>query len=182
MTSMASAHVTSKKVSPLAAKYPTIITLTLYHGPQNNAPDGYPNITPAYFSAPANSQVEFIIHSYDDGPAPVVGDDYKVKGTVGGYELVDGKKVTAFNKNNVAHTITMPQLNLNIPLPPKTANEPYVTVKAFYNTGNAGQYNWQCMAACGSGKSGWGGAMSPAPGKGWMYGTFTVYNLKSYQR
>lgn len=173
---MASAH-----VSALAAKYPTVILLTLYHGPQNNAPNGYPNFTPAYFSAPANSRVEFIINSYDDGPGQFIAGDNKVKGTVGGVEWVDGKKTTVVNKNDVAHTLTIPGLGLNIPIPAKTAKEPYVTVKAFYNAGKAGTYSWQCMVNCGSGSSGWEGAMSPATGKGWMFGTFTLYNLKDYQ-
>ena len=176
------AQTVSKHVSALGVKYPTVLLLTLYHGPQNNAPNGYPNFTPAYFSAPANSRVELIINSYDDGPGPVMGDDYKVKGTVGGYEIANGKKIKALGKNSVAHTLTIPSLNLNIPIPAKPANKPYATVTAYFNTGKAGTYNWQCMVACGSGSSGWSGAMAPGTGEGWMYGKFTVYNLKSYQQ
>ncbi len=182
ITGAASAHISAKHVSALATKFPTVIMLNLYHGPQNNGPDGYPNFTPAYFSAPANSTVKLIIHSYDDGPAAVATSYDKVQGTVGGFELVDGKKVTSLKNNNIAHTLTIPSLKLNIPIPPKTAKEAYVTVTATVNTGKAGNYNWQCMVACGSGSSGWSGAMSPGTGKGWMYGTFTVYNLKSYQK
>ena len=175
------AQTVSKHVSALAVEYPTVLLLTVYHGPQNGVMHN-PNFTPAYFSAPANSRVELIIHNYDDGPSPVMGDNYKVKGTVGGYEIAEGKKVTALDKNNVAHTLTIPSLNLNIPIPPKLTNEPYSTVTAYFNTGKAGTYKWDCLAACGTGTGGWAGVMSPALGQGWMYGTFTVYNLKNYQK
>lgn len=176
------AQTVTKHVSAIAVKYPTVLLLTLYHGPQNNGPNGYPNFTPAYFSAPANSQVELIINSYDDGPGVVVGTDNKVKETVGGVEWVDGKKVSSVSKSVIAHTLTIPGINLNIPIPAKTAKEPYVQVKAYFNTGAAGTYAWQCMVNCGSGSTGWGGAMAPSTGMGWMYGKFTVYNLKSYQK
>ncbi len=167
-----SAHSVAKHVSATSIKYPTVIMTTVYTGKQDGK-KGWPEFTPSNFSVPANTRVELIIHSYDDGPAAIMGDNYKVKGTVGGYELVDGKKFTGFNKNNVAHTITVPSLNLNIPIPPKTGKEAYVTVVAQFNTGKAGNYNWQCMGACGSGSSGWMGAMAT---NGWMKGAFSVYN------
>ncbi len=167
-----SAHSVAKHVSAASIKYPVVIQTAVYTGKQDGK-KGWPEFAPAFFAAPANSRVELVIHSYDDGPAAVTGNNYAVKGTIGGYELVDGKKVKTIPAKNVAHTITIPGMNLNIPIPPKTGNEQYVTVVAYFNTGKAGNYPWQCMAACGSGSSGWTGAMST---NGWMKGTFSVYN------
>ncbi len=168
-----SAHTVARHVSAASIKYPVVVTTTIYTGKQDGK-KGWPEFVPGNFELPANSRVELIIHSYDDGPATIPASDLKVQGTVGGYELVDGKKVTHYSnaKNDVAHTLTVPSLGLNIPIPPKTSKEQYVTVIAEFNTGKASNNTWQCEAACGSGASGWMGAMMT---NGWMKGAFNVY-------
>lgn len=137
---------------------------------------GYPEFVPADFSVPANTTVHAEIRCFDDGPATVPGGDEQVKGTAGGtMTLISGVngKLSSFKSQvvqgvdakNVAHTLTIAGIGLNIPIPPLS------TVRFTWKSGAAGTYGWQCMSACGSGNSGWGGPMSTA---GWMKGTMTV--------
>lgn len=137
---------------------------------------GYPEFVPADFSVPANSTVHAEIRCFDDGPATVPSGYQQVKGAVGGtMTLISGVngKLSSFKSQvvhgvdakNVAHTLTIASIGLNIPLPPLS------TVRFTFKTGAAGTYGWQCMSACGSGNSGWGGPMSTA---GWMKGTMAV--------
>jgi hypothetical protein len=61
----------------------------------------------------------------------------------------------------VSHTLTIAKLGLSIPIAPKS-------ITTFtYHTGAAGSFGWQCMDPCGSGPTGWDGAMST---KGYMQG------------
>ena len=167
-----SAHSVAKHSTGVALP-PVVIQTSVITGKMDGK-KGWPEFASAYWSVPANSKVELIIHSYDDGGAPVTGPNLTVKGTIGGVEYVDGKQVKGFGKNDVAHTITIPQLGLNIPIPPRSEKEKFVTVVAYFNVSKPGTYNWQCMAQCGSGASGWGGAMSTG---GWMKGSLNVYKM-----
>ena len=167
-----SAHTVAKHASGVAM-LPVVIQTNVITGKMDGK-KGWPEFAPAFWSVPQNSKVELIIHSYDDGGAGVTGPNLNVKGTIGNVEYVDGKAVKGFGKNNVAHTITIPQLGLNIPIPPRSAKEKFVTVVAYFNVAKPGNYTWQCMAQCGSGASGWGGAMSTP---GWMKGTLNVYKM-----
>ncbi len=136
---------------------------------------GYPQVVPADFTVPANATIHCEIRCFDDGAASVPSGYEKVKGTVGGtvtlvplvQEVPSGKghTVQALDPKKVAHTITMTDIGLNIPIPPLTA------VRFTFKTGAAGTHPWQCMAACGTGTGGWGGPMST---DGWMKGTMTI--------
>ncbi|RIV22039.1 hypothetical protein D2Q93_09675 [Alicyclobacillaceae bacterium I2511] len=133
---------------------------------------GWPEIVPANMTLPANQNVTILIHSYDDGNAPIPEGDNVVKGTQSGTMLLNGKAVKSVPTADVAHTITIPTIGLNIPIPVKTSSEPYSTVEFTFHTPATGEkLHWQCMAACGSGASGWGGAMAT---NGWMQGVWTV--------
>lgn len=131
---------------------------------------GWPAVYPADFTVPGNTDVTVTVRNYDDGTAPVTATYGKVTGTVGGSEQVNGKTVTSIDPAQVSHTITVNSLSLNIPIPPATSNGPSVVVFTFH-TPAKGTYIWQCMAPCGSGTDGWGGAMMT---DGWMKGTITV--------
>jgi hypothetical protein len=140
-----------------------VVTSTKAH------PD-WPAFTNPFWTAKVGDTVILTIRSFDDGTAPVPAEFAKVTGTVGGVEQVDGKTVAGVPAQQVAHTFTVPALGLNIPIPvaPKGGS---VTVVAVIHLTKAGTFDWQCMAPCGSGANGWGGAMAA---NGYMRGAITI--------
>ncbi|MDA8442463.1 MAG: hypothetical protein M0Z55_08810 [Peptococcaceae bacterium] len=148
-------------------------TMTMETGKMDGKP-GWPKFVPGNLTLPANADVTLTINSYDDGNAGIPTGDNKVTGTVGGSMTLDGKSVTSIPTKDVAHTITISSLGLNVPIAVKTASEKYsVTTFTFHTPSTPTVLNWQCEAACGSGKDGWEGAMST---DNWMKGTFNVVN------
>ncbi len=137
---------------------------------------GWPEFVPANFSVPAHAVVQAEIRCFDDGTATVPPAYSHVRGTVGGSMTVlaavngdiaraPAHVVKGINLKDVAHTLTVPSLGLNVPIPPSS------TVRFLFATGAAGSHAWQCMSACGTTSSGWGGPMSS---NGWMRGTMAV--------
>lgn len=137
---------------------------------------GWPEYVPADFSVPANMTVHAEIRCFDDGPADIPSGYEKVKGTVDGSMTVisavtgdiSGAKTQpaqAVDPKNVAHTLTIADTGLNIPIPPLS------TVQFTFQSGGSGTHGWQCMGACGTGQGGWGGPMAT---NGYMDGTMTV--------
>jgi len=133
---------------------------------------------------PANSTIKITIVCYDDGNASLISNQYaNVQGTVNGtitytnnddvnssqgsngIVLNGGETVTKVSPDLIAHTFTMPSLNLNIPVPLNS------TVVAYFKTGLAGSYTWFCGTQCGAGPTGILGAMDTP---GWMIGKVTV--------
>lgn len=147
----------------------------------------------ANINLPADQMIQLTIINYDDGPAYPLGQPskttgsglaslYNVTGTVGnvekvinetnvnstyngGLQIAGGQTVSDLASYSVSHTFTVGQLGLNVPIP---ASSTVVTNLYFTQQGT---YQWQCEAPCGSGPTGWGGAMSTA---GWMMGTINV--------
>ncbi len=133
---------------------------------------------------PAHTLIDLTIVSYDNGLSPLESAQYaNVSGTVGGIQYVFNSTIpvnmglnktisTYFqvvkseNASNIAHTFTVPQLKLNIPL------EPISTTFAQFYANTTGSFMWQCFAECGSGPYGTAGAMATP---GWMTGTLVVY-------
>ncbi|MCF8565533.1 hypothetical protein LLE49_12480 [Alicyclobacillus tolerans] len=150
---------------------PVNLTVQIVTGKMDGKP-GWPKFEPADTTLPANTVVNVTVKDYDDGPATVPAGYNAVKGTQNGTITVDGKTVSSIPAKDVAHTITIPSMNLNVPIPPKTSAEKYATVQFSFKTPATPQkLDWQCMAACGSGSSGWQGAMAT---DGWMKGVYTV--------
>jgi hypothetical protein len=149
------------------------VSMTIETGAMIHKP-GWPHYTNAFWKAKAGDTVVLTIKSYDDGTAPLSPDSpyNKVLGTVNGTELVNGKPVSQFADNAVAHTFTVPGLGLNIVVPAAPTGGT-VTVQATFKVPKAGTYNWQCEAPCGTTASGWGGPMETP---GWMQGTITIEN------
>lgn len=114
--------------------------------------------------------VKLTIVSYDDGAAPPPQGFDQVKGTVGGVEQVDGKTVSTVALKDISHTFSIPSLNINIPIPVAPTGGS-VTVEAMVPLTKAGTFTWQCFAPCGSGTSGWAGAMAT---DGWMRGNIKI--------
>ena len=132
----------------------------------------------ANIALPLNTLIQLTIISYDTptpgGPAGVG----QVNGTVGGVVYMIngtnpagsepaqlGQNVTAVPEISVAHTFTIPELGVNIPVVGG-----YTEVAYLYFT-KAGTFQWLCMTPCGLGASGTSGAMSTA---GWMTGNVTI--------
>jgi hypothetical protein len=136
------------------------------------APGDGTNISDSYNGAinlPANTTVTLTISSHDDG-VTALPDNSPYNKVAGGTMTVDGKPVTNVSNKDIAHTITVPDLGINIPIPASPEGGT-VTVKFTFTTGAAGTYQWRCMTPCGGGKDGMAGAMAK---DGWMRGNFVV--------
>lgn len=134
----------------------------------------WPAYTPSNIVIPANSIVTVTLRNYDLGDTPLQSNSpfTRVQGTMNGTASVDGIKYSSLAPDKIAHTFTVPQLNLNVPVPgdaPQGAS--YNTVTFTFKTGNAGSYTFQCFDPCGTGMMGW---MGPMMTKGYMIGTLTV--------
>jgi len=134
----------------------------------------WPGYAPNALVVPANSLVTVTLRDYDlgDTPLPKGSPFTAVQGIVGGFATVDGKAYSSLAPEKIAHTFTIPQLNINVPLPgdaPKGAS--YDTITFTFHTGKAGTYTFQCFDPCGTGSSGF---MGPMMTKGYMMGTLSV--------
>ena len=140
----------------------------------------------ANITIPANEQIDVTIINYDDGNGSVGALYANVTGTLNGKEtifnntnvnssengngiLLNGsEQVSSVPVNNIAHTFTVQNgssVLLNLPITPSSVVQTSFIL-------HPGTYTWQCEVACGSGPTGWDGAMS-APG--WMEGTLYVH-------
>lgn len=131
----------------------------------------WPAYAPNNLAVPANSLVTVTLHDYDlgDTPLPQNTPFTTVQGAVGNTAYLNGVAYTALAPDKIAHTFTIPQLHLNIPLPGDGNVSDSITF-TFY-TGQAGMYMFQCFDPCGTGASGWEGPMIT---KGYMMGMLTV--------
>ncbi len=139
-----------------------------------------PAVLPSQATVPANSDVTVTIINFDDA-TPLTGTAVQFakatsitgKFTVQGMNPADPngpatsspQQLTALDPAQVSHTFTIPTLKINVPLLPKSR-----TTFTFH-TGGAGAFEWHCMDPCGTGPSGWSGAMSQ---QGFMGGRLTV--------
>jgi hypothetical protein len=108
----------------------------------------------------------------DATPLPARSPYLAVQGTVGGVAYADGTAYRTLDGRLIAHTFTVPELHLNVPIPGKAAaGKPYVTIQFQVRTGTAGVYDWRCFAPCGNGPEGQSG---PMVDDGYMRGTLFV--------
>jgi hypothetical protein len=114
-------------------------------------------------SVPAHTIVTVTIRNFDLDATPVPKDStyINVKGTVNGIAFVDGQPYASVSRMDLAHTFTVPSLQLNVPIPGKSASgQHYVTVTFAFRIGNAGTLKWRCFAPCGDGADGLQGPMN----------------------
>lgn len=137
----------------------------------------------ASLTLPVRKRIILTIISYDDDNAPLEKRYTKVTGTVDNtITIIDGavasgsdttrkwsEKVSSVPADKIIHTFTIPELNINIPIVAGTTEIANLYLEA------TGTYTWSCETACGSGSSGWGGAMASS---GWMKGTVNVVQVK----
>ena len=134
----------------------------------------WPAFAPNNLVLPANSLVTLTVRNDDMGDTPVPrGSPFTtVQGIVGGVAYADGHAYRTLAPDKIAHTFTVPQLNVNVPLPgDTTTGKPYGIVTFTFRTGAAGIYYFNCLVPCGTGIGGWVGPMVT---KGYMIGTVTV--------
>ena len=134
----------------------------------------WPAFVPSTVVVPAHSLVTVTIRNYDlgDTSLPKGSPFTTVQGMVGGVAYVDGHAYSALAPEKVAPTFTVPQLNLNVPVPgDTTTGKPYVEVSFTFRTGAAGSYCFRCFDPCGTGAIVWQGPM--VTGR-YMFGTLTV--------
>lgn len=175
-------------VTNSSASSPFVITLVLTNGNVFNSSSGaqpaYYVLGPnglessAKIVIPAHRLIKLVIINYDDGNATLnLPNDNKVSGTSDGTVFIasnantnssqgpsgivvkGGESVTSVVPAVLAHTFTVPSLNLNIPLPLSS------TVVAYFTVDKAGTFLWYCETACGD------PAMSTA---GWMTGSLVA--------
>jgi len=137
---------------------------------------GYQQDWPAYapnkLVVPANSLVTITLHDYDlglDSPLPNGTPFATVQGTIGGVAYLNGQPYAALAPEKIAHTFTIPQLHINVPLP--GFGKESDTISFTFRIGKAGTYIFQCFDPCGTGSNGFEGPMAT---KGYMMGTLTV--------
>jgi hypothetical protein len=139
-----------------------------------------PAVLPSQATVPRNSDVTVTIINFDDA-TPLTGTAVQfakatgIRGTftVQGMNPADPngpatsspQRLTALDPADVAHTFTIPTLGLNVPL------LAHSRTTFTFHTGGAGAFEWHCMDPCGTGPSGWSGAMSQ---QGFMGGRLTV--------
>jgi len=129
---------------------------------------------------PVHTLIQLAIISYDTPTANSTDDEGKVTGTVGGtIYLINGTtamgtdvtqpwggNVTSVPGNMLAHTFTIQQLGINIPVVGGDTEIAYLYLN------QTGTFQWICLTPCGFGPTGMGGAMSAS---GWMEGQITAY-------
>jgi hypothetical protein len=134
----------------------------------------WPAFSTSNLVVPANSLVTVTIRDYDLGNTamPQNSPFTTVQGTGGSIATVDGQNYASLAPDKIAHTFTIPQLNLNVPLPGDgMKGKDYNTVTFTFHTGAAGTYTFRCFDPCGTGPM---GMMGPMMTQGYMIGTLTV--------
>jgi hypothetical protein len=140
-------------------------------GPATNFP-AYMATSPT--ALPANTVVTVTIRNFDlgDDALPANSPFLQVQGVTGAATM-DGKPFTTLDASHIAHTFTIPQLHLNVPISGDPVGDAtFVTVNFSFKTPAApGAYTFQCYVPCGTGDSGWQGPMATM---GFMQGTISV--------
>jgi heme/copper-type cytochrome/quinol oxidase subunit 2 len=131
----------------------------------------WPAYSPNNLVVPANSLVTINLHDYDlgDTAMPKNTPFGNVQGTVGKVAYLNGHAYSALASDKIAHTFTIQQLNINVPLPGDGKESDIISFT--FQTGKAGTYYFRCFDPCGTGSIGWQGPMVT---RGYMLGTLSV--------
>jgi hypothetical protein len=193
-TSPRSTSTTTSATESSNASAPYVLTLVITTQNQFNSTVGdqpafyvlgpYGLQSSAQINLPANELIKLVIINYDDGQANLTNSEYAaamgvvddritvvnntlVNSTMGssGIKIGGVESVSSLPPSVISHTFTIPKLGINIPIATLSTEVAYFTIDT------PGTYAWYCMAACGSGPKGLGGAMSTP---GWMTGSVTV--------
>jgi hypothetical protein len=118
-------------------------------------------VSSTVWQVPAHALIHVTILEYDTETGlrnPFIS---MVRGTVGDVEYLDGKAVRYMNPNLPAHTFSIPELGLNVPLAGITdSNDPgdltnphndHQTITFSFRTGGPETVHWQCFVPCAAG-------------------------------
>jgi hypothetical protein len=125
---------------------------------------GWPVYQPSDITVPKGATVDMTIYSYDDGTAALPSNMAIYTKAAGVTNLTEsGQPVTTVAAAAMSHTWTVPQLGINVPFgvapSPSASGEKQPLVVTFtFKATKAGTFTWKCMAPCGSGADGTGGA------------------------
>jgi hypothetical protein len=113
------------------------------------------------FKLPAHTLVHVTIYQYDGASGlrnPFLA---QVSGTTGTVEVINGTAHRVVNPNVIAHTFTVPDIDVNVPLPgvnpnaknqcsvaPCSLAEAHNTITFSFMTPGPGTYRWQCFVPC----------------------------------
>jgi len=105
-----------------------------------------------YIKAPMGAVVHVTIDQQDS--ASGLRNPYfaLVRGTVNDEMTVDGKAIQAIDPTTPAHTFTVPDLGVSVPLEGVTGSQTQLVVEfSFVVPNQKGLFRWQCFVPCGAG-------------------------------
>ena len=137
------------------------------------------------YKLPAHTLVTVTLYQFDSATGlrnPFLA---QVRGTQGGFAVINGKPVTVLNPDLASHTFSVPDLGVSVPLPgvpsnakntctagPCSLSMAHTTIQFGFMTPGPGTYRWQCFVPCAVGfYFGNGGPMQTI---GWMSGELEV--------
>jgi hypothetical protein len=116
------------------------------------------------FKVPAHTLITVTVYQYDGASGLRNNFLSGVSGTTGDVEVINGTPEHGINPDNAAHTFTIPDLDVNVPLPgissnakntcsvtPCTLAEAHNTISFSFRSPGHGTYRWQCFVPCGAG-------------------------------
>lgn len=129
----------------------------------------WPAMAPSDLTFGKGDKVVLTIKEYDDAPTALpAGSPYNA--VTGGTMTVDGAPGTTVTNENIAHTFSIPELGINVPL--TKAPEGGVSTTVFtFTVDKSGTYTWRCFTPCGGDPKGMGGSMAT---KDWMQGNVVI--------
>ena len=129
----------------------------------------WPAMAPSDLTFAKGDNVVLTIKEYDNAPTALpAGSPYNA--VAGGTMTLDGAATTTVSNTNIAHTFSIPELGINVPL--SKAPEGGVSTTVFtFKVDKAGTFTWRCFTPCGGAPKGMGGSMAT---KGWMQGNVIV--------
>ncbi len=165
------AHIAPATVAAVAPPQRVTVPLSIFINLPGRQKD-WPQYSNTDIKVPANSLVTIVVHDHDLGDTllPKTSPYTRVTGTENGQATLNGHPYTSLGYDKIAHTFTVPQLGINVPFPGDIKETDAVSFT--FKTGNPGTYAFQCVVPCGSGPSGYMGAMMT---KGYMLGTITIF-------
>ena len=129
----------------------------------------WPALSPSDITISKGDTIVLTIKEYDDMmtalPAGSPYNDVK-----GGTMTVDGVATTTVPNSMLSHTVSIPELGINVPLV-KAPEGKFSTTVFTFKVDKAGTYTWRCFTPCGGDPKGMGGSMAT---KGWMQGNVVV--------
>lgn len=154
---------------------PTYFALDIMPVRSGGPPNGFAAYLPSTaLRVPAHSVITVTIRNFDLDPTPLPsGSTYaRVEGTVGQVAYVNGQAYSQLEGTEIAHTFTVPQLGLNVPIPGSASTGKHlVTVTFSFRTADPATLPWQCFDPCGNGPGGLDGPMADVD---YMRGTLTI--------